>query len=315
MEEGFPQLDGYQLTGLLGRGGMATVYRAIQQGSGRAVAIKCLESDDPSLHRALANEWEVLIRVEHEYLVNELELIQTDKATFMVMELIEGVSLTDWIVQHSPQERLKAAPSLFLKLCDVLGYLHSQDPPVIVRDLKPDNILISENITPRLIDFGIARALTQNAVTEIALKGFASAAYAPLEQYSAQATTGVHSDIYSLGATLYHFLTGEAPKAAIDLLSEKTNLEQELVQKNIEPAWAALVAAAMRLKAQQRISLDEFRAKIEQILRPAPPPPSLPSPTARSVAPERPAWMSWGLILALLTIALLLLWTSPTPSP
>ena len=76
---------------------MACVYRGLEVATGRPVAVKCLKVDDPSLQRALANEWEVLNRVEHEYLVDELELVQTDSATFLVMELIEGQPLGTWI--------------------------------------------------------------------------------------------------------------------------------------------------------------------------------------------------------------------------
>ncbi len=293
---------------------MACVYRGLEVATGRPVAVKCLKVDDPSLQRALANEWEVLNRVEHEYLVDELELVQTDSATFLVMELIEGQPLGTWIESHSASERATTAPLLLAKVCQVLQYLHAQDPPVIVRDLKPDNILVTPSLDIKLIDFGIARALIGDAKTEVALKGFASAAYAPLEQYSAQATTGVHSDVYSLGATAYHLLTGHPPLSAIDILTQKVNLEQELLRSGVDAEWASLIAAAMRSKANQRIGLDDFIQRMPVTPGSAP----RRKPPVIEVAPPSPpplqaskSWLSWVAIAALLALSFLLLWSSP----
>lgn len=240
---------------------MGCVYRGRHE-DGQEVAIKTIRVDDPSMQRALANEWEVLIRVEHPYLVNEREILQIQDHLYLVMEFIESQNLRDWIEATPREERLAALPALLDKLVEVLEYLHGLNPPVIVRDLKPDNILLRPNGDIKLIDFGIARALEGSAKTEVALKGFASAAYAPLEQYSAQATTSQASDIYSLGSTLFHIVSGKLPTSAIDMLQGGLQPEKMLLDWGVESTWASLVGAAMKQKAQGRISLKEFRARI-----------------------------------------------------
>lgn len=291
---------------------MGNVYRGRHLASGELVAIKTLQSDDPSLQRALHNEFEVLSRVKHPLLVNEREIVEHAGCLFLVMELVESVTLLNWIDTHDDGQRLTAATGLLDQLCDVLEYLHSQQPPVIVRDLKPENILIRPDGTITLIDFGVARALTEDSRTEVALKGYASAAYAPLEQYTAAATTSPASDVYSMGATAFHLLCGRPPHSAMDVLTRNHSVEQELRETGVDARWAALIAHAMKLKAPQRLSLAEFRRRLPgrhgsaQI---APPPRqerpkgiARPQPTPRS---DNGAW--WALILLILLACFLLL--------
>lgn len=294
----YPDLPGYEITGIVGQGSMGCVYRGRHRGDGQDVAIKTLLVDDPSLQRALANEWEVLSRVEHDYLINEREIIEFEGRAYLVMEFVESQTLTAWTEAATPRQRMEEGAKILEKLCEVLAYLHSQHPPVIVRDLKPDNILILPNGDIKLIDFGIARALEGGAKTEVALKGFASAAYAPLEQYSTNATTGIASDVYSLGATTYHMVSGQAPMPAIDMLTHSKDAEKMLLALGIDQDWAELVGAAMRNKATQRISLPTFRVRIpgpkvvsDEPARPLAPLPKTPPPSSSS-------GLVWWLLLA-----------------
>ena len=308
----YPQLPGYTITGILGQGAMGCVYRGRHE-DGQEVAIKTILVEDPSLQRALANEWEVLQRVEHPLLVNERELLQQDSHLYLVMEYIESQNLSDWIKLTARPLREKQAPAILSQLVEVLTYLHGQNPAVIVRDLKPDNILLCPDGTLRLIDFGIARALEGSAKTEVALKGFASAAYAPLEQYSAQSTTSTASDIYSLGATSYHLFTGKAPESALDLLTQGIEVEMLLLAQGVGPGWASLISAAMKSKAQQRISLLEFSQKLQKLEHSSPaetsPPAQLPKARSYSYLPQLAL-----LGLLLLASALLFLMDAPTPT-
>lgn len=261
----YPEIPGYEITGVIGQGAMGCVYRGRHREDGQDVAIKALLVEDPSMARALANEYEVLCRVEHPYLVNEREVVEWNSHHFLVMEYIESVPLSQWIETTPRAQRLEKGAEILDKVCEVLEYLHSQDPPVIVRDLKPDNILICPNGDIKLIDFGIARALEGGAKTEVALKGFASAAYAPLEQYSAQSTTSPASDVYSLGATTYHMVSGNLPVPAIDMTTQGQQPEKMLLDLGVEPVWASLVGSAMRNKPGQRISISEFRQRIPRL--------------------------------------------------
>ena len=110
------------------------------------------------------------------------------------------------------------------EIVDVLNYLHTQSPPVIVRDLKPDNIMLSSTDRHlRLIDFGIAKLLDPSKGTQPIVKGMGTEAYAPLEQYGG-APTDARSDLYSLGGTLYFLLSGKEPIPAWKRGSKKTGL-------------------------------------------------------------------------------------------
>ncbi|MBS2037554.1 serine/threonine protein kinase [bacterium] len=299
----YPDLPGYEITGLVGKGAMGCVYRGRHREDGQDVAIKTLLVDDPSLQRALANEWEVLSRVEHPYLINEREIIQFQDRAYLVMEYVESQTLTRWIESASPRQRMEEGAEILHKLCEVLAYLHAQNPPVIVRDLKPDNILVLKDNTIKLIDFGIARALEGGAKTEAALKGFASANYAPLEQYSSNATTGVPSDVYSLGATTFHLISGQQPMAAIDFLQTGKDPEKMLLAMGIDQEWAELVGAAMRSKPTQRVSLPTFRVRIPKPKTEsdasAPPPPPLPLKSPVQPPANHNSGLVWWLLLAL----------------
>jgi serine/threonine-protein kinase len=300
----FPELPGYEITGVLGQGAMGCVYRGRHRQDGQEVAIKTLLVEDPSMQRALSNEWEVLCRVEHPYLVNEREILESNDHTYLVMEFVESVPLTQWIETHSREQRMQLGGPILDKMCQVLLYLHSQDPPVIVRDLKPDNVLVLPNGDIKLIDFGIARALVGDSKTEVALKGFASAAYAPLEQYSAQSTTSVASDVYSLGATAYHMISGNLPISAIDMLTAGQQPEKMLLDMGVEPGWASLIAAAMRPKAPHRISLEDFRRRIPGMHKPTEVATPAPPRVVRGVAPTQDTNAKW--LWALLVVSLLL---------
>jgi serine/threonine protein kinase len=311
----YPSLPGYTVTGILGQGAMGCVYRG-RHDDGQEVAIKTILVEDPSLQRALANEWEVLQRVEHPLLINERELISLNSNLYLVMEFVESQNLADWIAVTARSQREQEAPQILAQVVEVLTYLHGQDPPVIVRDLKPDNILLCPDGTLRLIDFGIARALEGSAKTEVALKGFASAAYSPLEQYSAQSTTSTASDVYSLGATAYHLLTGKKPESAIDMLTHGQTPEKMLQNQGVSAAWTSLIGSAMKGKAQHRISLQEFSERLKTIQASAQEPrPESPRIHLADPAPqlERKSYLSQIVLLCLLLLAsaLLLLMGNP----
>ncbi len=199
----------------VGQGGMAAVYRASDLRSGRVVAVKEMGQDGLSpeeLKEALESfrfEAKTLTRLRHPNLPRVYEQFSEGARHYLVMEFIEGQTL---------EERLGAANGAGLsetevlgwarQLCSVLSYLHSQRPPIIFRDLKPSNVMVTKSGAVKLIDFGIARVFAPGRTRDTQVLG--TPGYAPPEQYG-KAQTDARADVYALGCTLYQLLTGYDP--------------------------------------------------------------------------------------------------------
>jgi eukaryotic-like serine/threonine-protein kinase len=185
--------------------GFGAVYEAQDMQAGqRIVALK--ETFDKSSVAAWQAEFTVMRSLSHPNLPKYYALFESQQISYLVMEYIEGQSLAD--VQQAQGSPLIEAQVLAyaLQLCDALQYLHSQTPVILHRDIKPANIRITPAGLIKLVDFGLLKQGT--SLTGTMGKGL-TPAYAPPEQYSGG--TDPRSDIFSLGATLYHLLTGVEP--------------------------------------------------------------------------------------------------------
>lgn len=215
-------VDGrFRIEGLLGFGGMGEVYRATQTSLNRQVALKRLRcrSDDP-VERAqereqFEHEGRLLSSLSHPRLARVYDCF----GDFLAMELIEGKTLEDVGGPQPPERVLKWAKEMM----EALDYLHRQSPPIVVRDLKPANVMVKDSDAVCLIDFGIARQLNPGEHTRTVVQGVGSPGYAPLEQYG-RSSTDQRSDLYSLGATLIFALTGVDPPPAHELASGQAAL-------------------------------------------------------------------------------------------
>ncbi len=228
----------YHIQHILGQGGMGTVWMAQDMRlNGRPCVIKQLREDffrDEDKQRAITffeREIDMLAKLEHPYIVRILDRFKEDDKYFLVMEYVMGEDF------HSMMQRREAEPyeeeevvRRAQEICEVLEYLHRQDPPVIYRDLKPSNIMVNVKGQIKLVDFGIARPVEdENENTHVV-----SAGYSPPEQYWGGASP--QSDIYALGATMHFLLTGKdpeplkacSPRALNEKVSEKLDL---VVQK------------------------------------------------------------------------------------
>lgn len=185
---------GYTLH-FLGAGGMSVVYRAHKDG--RDYVLKEVAGDQSQQVLAITQERALLERLKHPGIVGFEGLFEEDGHYYLVLEFIEGTSLSKLPAPSEAQVRNWA-----IQLCDIFAYLHSQSPPIIYRDLKPENILLQGDRI-RLIDFGIARLHKGSKVTDTESLG--SVISASPEHYGGS-QTDVRSDIYTLGATLYHLL-------------------------------------------------------------------------------------------------------------
>jgi tRNA A-37 threonylcarbamoyl transferase component Bud32 len=205
----------YLVLGTVGQGGMAAVYRAVDSHSRKQVAIKEMSQDglapaeEAEALAAFRAEADILQRLRHPNLPRVIERFSDGARHYLVMEFVEGQTL---------EQRQQAAgggalpePEVLAwagQLCSVLTYLHSQRPPIIFRDLKPANVMVTPQGQIKLIDFGIARVFHPGRIKDTQVLG--TPGFAPPEQYG-KAQTDARADIYALGVTLYQLLTGYDP--------------------------------------------------------------------------------------------------------
>jgi serine/threonine protein kinase len=211
----------YLIVGHAGRGGMSAVYQAVDTRFGnRHSAIKemsqgHLNADEIDAATArFQQEAALLGSLHHPNLPLIYDAFSENGRSYLVMEYIDGKTLLQ-MLKDSGGHALPVAQVLnyAIQLCDVLAYLHSQNPPIIFRDLKPTNVMVRENGHVVLIDFGIARFFKEGQAQDTVFLG--SPGYAPPEQHGTS-QTNARSDLYSLGATLHCCLTGRDPFLAQD---------------------------------------------------------------------------------------------------
>ncbi|MGE0706595.1 MAG: serine/threonine-protein kinase [Planctomycetota bacterium] len=208
-------LGGYQVLELLGRGGMGVVHLAYSPRLERYCAIKTIQAADRACERAVRrfhNEAVLAARLRHPHIVSVFDAGEEGGRFYIVMERVEGRSLTEQVGATKSKAELEACLRLLVKVARAIDYAHERG--VTHRDLKPENVLVDLDGEPRITDFGLAaggeelRAGTQSGQ----LMG--SLHYLPPEQANGElGRIGPRSDVYGLGATLYHVLAGEPPFA------------------------------------------------------------------------------------------------------
>ncbi len=218
LKEGTCILNRYQVERLLGEGGMGAVYLCRDlEVEGKVWALKemCL-TRAPSFFRdqglsQFKREVQILATLNHPNLPHISHFFQEHDTYYLVMEYVEGKNLTEELKERGGPICERDVISWAVQICDVLDYLHNQQPnPIIYRDLKPSNVMLTPRGQIKLIDFGIARFSDPCKVTDTFKMG--SVGFSPPEQYRGKGTTDCRSDIYSLGATLHFLLTGRDPQ-------------------------------------------------------------------------------------------------------
>ncbi|GHO63192.1 hypothetical protein KSC_020840 [Ktedonobacter sp. SOSP1-52] len=204
----------YRVLQVVGQGGMGAVYLAQDTSLGdRLVAVKEMSQTNGQQSQeaveSFKHEAHLLAGLQHPNLPSIYDYFEESGRWYLVMSFIQGETLEDYLA-HAPGQKLPLDEVLRIgqELCNVLSYLHSHQPPIIFRDLKPGNIMRGTDGCIYLIDFGIARHFKPGQAKDTA--NYGSAGYAPPEQYG-KAQTTTHSDIYSLGATLYEMTSGYDP--------------------------------------------------------------------------------------------------------
>ena len=208
-------LDGkYKILNKIGQGGMSIVYLAMNEKANKQWAIKEMRKEKNKnyeiMKQSLITETNLLKELKHPYLPSIADIIESDDTIIIVMDYVEGRPLSDILTEEGTIEEDKVA-DYAIQLCDVLDYLHSQKPPIIYRDLKPANIMLRPDGKITLIDFGTARKYNYDSVSDTTCLG--TIGYAAPEQFAGETLrqTDARTDIYNLGATMYHLLTGVNP--------------------------------------------------------------------------------------------------------
>jgi len=206
-------LDGkYKILSEIGRGGMSVVYMAINEKANKTWAVKEVRregvNDFKSVKQGLIAEAEMLKKLHHKFLPSIIDIIDMQDSFIIIMDYIEGISLKDRLKEYGaqPQDRVV---QWSMELCDVLGYLHSRTPAIIYRDMKPSNVMLRPDWHITLIDFGTAKEFKEFNVKDTISLG--TIGYAAPEQFGGK--SDARTDIYCLGATMYHLVTGNDPSA------------------------------------------------------------------------------------------------------
>ena len=207
-------LDGkYRILDEVGHGGMSVVYMARNEKANKTWAVKVVRKDGKmdfnTVRAGLVAEIETLKNLEHPNLPSIVDVIEDDESFIIVMDFIEGNSL-DKVLEENGAQPEEYVVEWAMQLCDVFGYLHSRTPPIVYRDMKPANIMLKPDGNVTVIDFGTAKAYDIDLGQTT---GIGTIGYAAPEQYrgSGYGRTDARTDIYCLGMTLYHLLTGVDP--------------------------------------------------------------------------------------------------------
>lgn len=256
----------YRIGRVLGGGGMGQVYLAHDARLGdKLCAVKELLQDPratPEEQAQAADQFQkeaaILAHLSHPNLPNVYDYFEENGRFYLVMDYIPGETLADRLSRSPKGLPPEEVVAWGIQLCDVLEYLHSQNPSVVFRDMKPANVMITPEGTIKLIDFGVARLFDPGKRTDTLKMG--TAGYAPPEQYAGQGQTTPLSDIYALGVTLHELLTGDDPTA-----HPFTFTPPHRLNPSVSPSLSMAVMRAVSLDPNDRFpSAGAFREALEK---------------------------------------------------
>ncbi len=260
----------YRVLEEIGQGGFGVVYRVEDMRlNNRVLAVKQLQIDPSmSVHdqqtaqNSFANEARLLSSLKHPNLPGIYDYFSENGSSYLVMDFISGETLEERLQKIAPGLLpIEDALWLGIELTTVLDYLHTQQPPIVFRDLKPSNIMVSNDGQLYLIDFGIARHFKPGQKTNT--ENLGTQGYASPEHYSRTLQTTALSDIYSLGAIMHQLLSGKNPTD--HPLFQFPTLQ---LQGNAQAKLADLVMHMLKSNPQERpSSAAEIRQEFQSILQ------------------------------------------------
>ena len=265
----------YQIVGQLGRGGMGAVYEAIDLRLGHTVALKQTLTEDAELWKQFEHEARLMAQLNHPVLPRVSDYFTERNRAFFVMQFVEGSDLAEILVQQPGPFPAQCVVAWADQLLDALIYLHSHDRQIVHRDIKPHNLKITAAGRIILLDFGLAKSQSTGPDEDglgRSIFGY-SPRYAPLEQIQ-DLGTSPQSDIYALGATLYHLLTGTKPPDALTrataLISSGPNPLKPAheINRAVGVELSAILSRAMQQNPNERFqSAAEFREALRSLGR------------------------------------------------
>jgi serine/threonine protein kinase len=290
----FPQsiADGrYTLVEPLGVGGMATVFKAFDQRLQVWRAVKVLApqySNRPSLRDRFEAEARTMASLEHRHIVRVYDVGRAGGSPYIVMELVDGGTLVDWVKQHGPMPPRLAVDAM-IQTCEGVSAAHARR--IVHRDIKPHNVLITAEGLCRVTDFGIARVEDDNEHLTRTGAVFGTWAYMAPEQRADAKKVDARADVYSLGATLYYLVTGRTP---MDLFAaEKDPAVMEGIHECLMPV---LVKSTQYSRNDRYETVQHFISALVELRETTPVDPSDTPPLGRPnlVAKPPPARPSGG---------------------
>jgi serine/threonine protein kinase len=296
----------YRVVSLLAQGGMGAVYRAWDTRLNIPVAIKEMMPQpglDPymlsQLREQFRQEAAVLARLAHPHLVRVTDFFEESGNAYLVMNFIQGECLADRIERQGtlPESQVLVWAN---QLLDALAYCHGQG--VLHRDVKPQNVIICPDGRAILVDFGLVKLWDpRDPHTKTAMRGLGTPEYAPPEQYDAASHTDIRSDIYSLGATLYHALAGQAPPTATQRIVNPTALiPLRALNPRVSHRTERALMQALELRPEARFQrVGQMRAALKGG-QPV-------SPRHAVGATSGPRWVWVGLAVGVVVVAVVLL--------
>lgn len=298
----------YRIVRQLGQGGMGAVYEAIDQRLDTTVALKETLFSEERLRKQFEREARLLARLHHPALPRVSDHFSEADGQFLVMQFIPGDDLSEMMNRKHGPFPVNQALTWADQLLDALDYLHTQDPQIVHRDIKPQNLKLTSRGQIILLDFGLAKGQAGDVsrITTASIFGY-TPNYAPLEQIQGLGTDS-RSDLYSLGATLYHLMTGVKPPDALTraaavvngqadplLKASETNSEispdiDEVLAKamaqNREERYASAAEMRRALHEAEQASTVVNRGEAQTILFPTPPPKTIPVATQTVASPR-----------------------------
>src|SRR5258707_3514283 len=243
----------YHILAVVGRGGLGTVYqvRDVLFGKNNVFALKELSDQSLGARKQFELESQWLQSLNHNHIPKVREHFEWDRRLYLVMDFVDGENLEQKLARQGGRPLVEQqVVQWILPICDALHYMHTRPPPILHRDVKPANIIVTPGGHPVLVDLGIAKEHLPGAgMTATFVRKAGTEGYAPPEQYSAAGQTGPWSDVYGLGATLYELLTSMVPPTSV----ERVALDARLLHPvTVNPAisqrteWAIFPALSLR---------------------------------------------------------------------